>query len=153
LTAGKAADARRLQAICVIDARKGADLCRRGLTEGSTPVKLQALRSLSRLAPEETERAALTLLATKAGAEVNNAAYFALATAKTDEALEALLAAFLDKKGTYHYEADHSLGKLKHCQATPRLLEALAKALDEVATRRAQKNKKPPAKKGKPAPK
>jgi HEAT repeat protein len=153
LTTGKAAEARCLQAICVIDPAKGADLCRRGLTEGSTPVKLQSLRSLSRLAPEETEKAALTLLASKASPEVNCAAYFALATAKSDEALEALLAAFLSKKDTYLFETENSLGKLQHPQATPRLLEALTKALDEVETRRAQKGKKPPAKKGKPAPK
>jgi HEAT repeat protein len=153
LTTGKAADARRLQAICVIDPAKGADLCRRGLTEGSSPVKLQSLRSLSRLAPEETEKAALTLLATKGSAEVNSAAYYALATARSDEALEVLLAAFLNKKGAYHFWAQSSLARLQHPQATPRLLDALAKAIDEVAACRAQKGKKPPAKKGKPSPK
>src|SRR5262249_53924047 len=61
LPKGKAADARRLVAICAIDAKRGAALCRQALTEGSSPVKVQALRSLSRLAPEETEQAALTL--------------------------------------------------------------------------------------------
>src|SRR5262245_55365119 len=40
---GKTADARRLLAICRIDASMGASLCRRALSEGSQPVRVQAL--------------------------------------------------------------------------------------------------------------
>jgi HEAT repeat protein len=151
---GKSGDARRLQAVCVLDKERGAALCRQALAEGSAPVKIQGLKSLSRIAPKETEKAALSLLEQKAGASVHGAACYALATAKSDEALEALVTALLGLRGEdWHIlqNASHSLTRLTHPKATARLLEELAKAQEEVRTRQAPKGKKksPAAKGGK----
>src|SRR5262245_14007806 len=46
LPKGKAADARRLRAVCKIDPKIGGDLVRKGLTEGSLTLKIQALECL-----------------------------------------------------------------------------------------------------------
>jgi HEAT repeat protein len=148
---GKSDGARRLQALCVINPEKGAGLCRRALEEGSTPVKIQGLRSLSHIAPKETEKAALGLLEQKAGAQVHGAAYYALATAKSDAALDALVAGVLgarDENWHILQNASYSLKRLKHPQTTARLLEELAKAQEEVRTRQAASKKKAPAAKG-----
>jgi HEAT repeat protein len=149
LAKGKAPDARRLVAICAIDPKKGAALCRQALTEGSNPVKVQGLKSLSVLAPEETEKAALMLLDQKASEQVHGAAYYALATGKTDDALEALLKGMLSNKWSYHHVTHNSLRKLQHPKATARLLEELDKALEDVKTRTAAKKKRKPGTKGK----
>ncbi len=148
---GKSADARRLVALCALDAPKGAALCRRALAEGSGPVKIQALRSLSRLAPAETEEAALALLKQKAGEPVHDAAYFALGTARGDAALEALLSCFLSPKGDDYFPVQDSLARLPHPEATARLLEELARALEDYQTRRAARGKKKAPGKGKAA--
>ena len=41
---GGVADARRLRAICALDAKQGAALCRQALADGSHAVKVEALR-------------------------------------------------------------------------------------------------------------
>jgi hypothetical protein len=151
---GKSGDARRIQAICVLDPERGAALCRQALAEGSTPVKIQGLKSLSRLAPQETEKAALSLLKEKAAMSVHVAAYYALATGKSDQALEALASAFVGDRGDnwqYVHTLEHSLAKLAHPKTTARLLEELARAQEEIRTREpaARARKKAPAKKGK----
>src|SRR5262249_12417470 len=81
---GKSGHARRVQSICVLDPEKGAALCRKALAEGSAAVKIQGLKSLSRIAPKETEKAALSLLEQKAATAVHAASYYALATGKSD---------------------------------------------------------------------
>jgi HEAT repeat protein len=151
---GKSGDARRLQAICVLDQEKGAALCRQALAEGSAPVKIQGLKSLSRIAPKETEKAALSLLEQKAAAAVHAAAYYALATGQSDEALEALVSGFLGGKGQDWLllnNAEHSLAKLSHPRTTARLLEELGRVQEEIRTREAaaRSKKKSPAKGGK----
>ncbi|HYT94790.1 MAG TPA: HEAT repeat domain-containing protein [Gemmataceae bacterium] len=151
LPKGKAADARRLLAICVLDAKKGAALCRQALAEGSAPVKVQGLRNLSRIAPSETEDAALALLQAKDSEAVHAAAYYALATARSDAALEALLGGLLQPTKWRYWHLTHtSLRKLAHPKTTARLLEELAKFLERVKELSAKKgNKKAPAAKGK----
>jgi HEAT repeat protein len=59
---GKAADVRRLVAICKIDAAVGAALCRRAIDEGSNALRVQALKCYPQVDPEGAERAALALL-------------------------------------------------------------------------------------------
>ncbi|MCI0464746.1 MAG: HEAT repeat domain-containing protein [Gemmataceae bacterium] len=149
LPKGKAVDARRLEAICAIDPEKGADLCRQALTEGSAAVKVQGLRSLSRLKPEETEKAALILLEQKVPHEVHTAAYYALATGKSDAALEALASGFVGGSDNFHYTIENSLQRFKHPRATARLLEELDRALKDFDERQAKEKSRKAAGKGK----
>jgi HEAT repeat protein len=145
---GKTADARRLLALCALDAEKGMALCRQALADGSVPVKIQGLKSLSRLAPAETEKAALALLEQKAATEVQNAAYFALATGTSDEAIEALVACFISPRGEDFYAVHESLVRQAHPKTTARLLEELTRALEDLRARQAAKGKKKAAVKG-----
>lgn len=149
LAKGKAVDAHRLEAICAIDPEKGAALCRQGLADGSAPVKVQALRSLSRIKPEETEKAALLLLGQKVPDEVHIAAYYALATGKTDAALDALMTCLVGGKGTFHCTIENSLQKFEHPRATQRVLDEVDKALQDLEERQAKDKARRNAARGK----
>jgi HEAT repeat protein len=150
---GKAADARRLIAICKIDVRLGAELCRRALDEGSPALQVQALKCYPWVDSAEAERAALALLARgvlpgiRAGAgesddggpatkvlsrevsrPVRAAALAALAGSRTAAALEALIAAAPDHAEVW-LVASSVLAALPHPDVVGRLvgeLEAIA---------------------------
>ncbi len=119
---GKSADARRLLAVCKIDARRGAELCRAALERGSTPLRIQALECLPEVGrPGEAEEAGLRFCREK-NMELRAAALSALRDARSDEALDALVRA-LDEEGagTPWRSAQRALQRLPHPKATARL--------------------------------
>jgi HEAT repeat protein len=119
---GKSADARRLRAVCKIDPQVGAELVRKGLTEGSPPLKIQALECLPDVGqPGEAEKAGLEMWREKKK-DVRVAALRALRKATGDEALEVLMQALLDSDGQVIGTAQEVLAELPHPRATERLL-------------------------------
>jgi HEAT repeat protein len=122
---GKAADARRLLAICKIDARAGAELCRKALAEGSPALRIQALECLPEVGrPGEAEQAGLAHCRDKK-LDVRQAALSALRLSKSDEALSALLAPLEEPDWSVYHTAKYALSELPHPKATARLVEGL----------------------------
>lgn len=119
---GKAADARRLRVICKIDAKKGAELVRNALTEGSPPLKIEAVECLPDVGePGEAEKVGLELWKGK-NKELRRAALSALRTATSDEALEVLIQALQMDDWQYVQPTQEALGRCAHPKATERLL-------------------------------
>lgn len=120
---GKTADARRLRAICKIDLKIGAELCRKGLSEGSPALKTQALHCLPDVGiAGEAEKIGLEMWKEKKK-DMRVAALAALRKATSDEALEVLVQALLvvDDWQTIR-PALEVLAELPHPKATERLL-------------------------------
>jgi HEAT repeat protein len=119
---GKAADARRLLAVCKTDPARGAELCRAGLERGSTALRLQALECLPEVGrPGEAEEVGLRFCRDK-NPDLRAAALSALRDARTDEALDALVQA-LDEEGAGipWRSAQRALQRLPHPRTTARL--------------------------------
>jgi HEAT repeat protein len=127
---GKTADARRLLAICRIDASTGAALCRRALSEGSQTVRVQALERLPDVAPvEEAEQSGLVLRLDK-NRDIRAAAVWSLRTASSDQVLEALIEALVsDSDEQVQRRAADALAFLRNPRTTQRLLEVLESRL------------------------
>jgi HEAT repeat protein len=123
---GKIGDARRLLAICRIDASTGATLCRRALSEGSQVVRVQALERLPDVArAEEAEQAGLSLRL-DVNRDVRAAAIWSLRVSASDRALEALVEALLrDADEHAQHRAADALSNLRNPRTTQRLLGAL----------------------------
>jgi HEAT repeat protein len=122
LQKGGNADARRLRAICKIDPKLGAELVRKGLSEGSRALKVQALECLPDVGrPGEAEKAGLALCKEKEKS-VRMAALRALRKATRDEALEVLIQALLEDDWQIPQLAQEVLAELPHPKATERLL-------------------------------
>ncbi len=129
---GKAAEARALRAVCKIDPARGAELCRKALAEGSTPLKVEALARLPEVGkPGEAEKAGLALCRDRNG-DVRHAALSALRLAKSDEALDALLAALEEKDRAALRTARFTLAEAPHPQATARLVQGLNARVAEL---------------------
>jgi HEAT repeat protein len=141
---GTFADARRLRALCAIDPKQGATLCRQAVADGSPAVKEHALRLLTRLAPADAERAALDVLASKGRWELREAAFRVLAASRDDRALDALVKA-LGSTDDLWGTVEDVLAHNPHPRATARLLALLAELLaseaEAVAAARAKKGK------------
>jgi hypothetical protein len=137
---GKAADARRLKAVCKIDPKLGAGLCRRALADGSVPVRIKALTCLPEVGkPGEAEKAGLALCREKK-INLRIAALHALSGATSDEGLEALVAVLVEENFPgLRWLARDLLQEVPHPKATARLAR-------EVETRVAALP--PPKKKG-----
>jgi HEAT repeat protein len=151
---GKAADARRLKAIALIDKGLGAELCRKAVAEGSVPLKVQALELLPDLVPAaEAEKMGLQLLEDKNG-EVRAAACSALRTAPSEEAFARLWQMTRDRSEPVQRAAFDALGGVRFADASPRLLAELRQAIDTLPAipraPKAEPQKKKGAK-GKPA--
>jgi HEAT repeat protein len=129
----KGTDARRLAAIVAIDPKEGAALCRAALDQGSSVLRIRALTCLAAIDPAEAERRALELLAGTPAREVRVAALAALQGARSDAALEALVAAVADHPvDALAWQATQSaLKALPH----PRAHERLVQELEAVAAR------------------
>jgi HEAT repeat protein len=144
---GGVADARRLRTICALDTKQGAAMCRQALAEGGTAVKVQALRSLTRLAPTEAERAALELLGSKGRWELREAAFRALADSRDDRALDVLVSA-LGSRDDLWGTVEDVLARQPHPRATARVADLLsrlrASETEAVAAARAKKGKPGP---------
>jgi HEAT repeat protein len=139
---GKRADARRVQAICRIDAKVGAELCRKALREGSGPLRIQALECLPDVGNAgEAEKEGLALAQDKSR-DVRMAALTALRCGTSSEALEILVTGLADRDDLVRRSAHESLAELPNAQTTPRLLQELERRLQELD------EAKPPAKKG-----
>lgn len=145
---GTRGDARRLLAICKIDSVIGGELCRKALTEGSTPVRVQALECLAEIDPAGAERTGLELLGQKGSREFRAAVLGMLKASKEDAALDALVAAAADDELVWRTARD-VLSRLPHPRTTPRLIEAMQKALKDWETIRAAKKTETPAATGK----
>jgi hypothetical protein len=158
---GKAADARRIQAVCKLDPQAGADLCRRALAEGSDALKVQALECLPAVGrPGEAEQAGLAHCRDKKG-DIRRAALLALRGSKGDAALDALVEALSAADYATYDTAQDILKELPHPGTAARLLREVpaklaAQAQAEAAVAEAKKAKKkgagPKAQKGKSAP-
>jgi HEAT repeat protein len=147
---GGIADVRRLRALCAVDPKPGTAACRQALAEGSTAVRVEALRQLTRLSPAEAERAALESVASKGRQSLREAAYRTLADSRDDRALEALVTALGDENGEWGIAWD-SLARQRHPRTTARLLEMLADIRSsEAEAARARKAR--PKGRGKAAP-
>lgn len=139
---GKAADAKRLCALCRDDPAAGRDLCRQALKDGSKAMRIAALECLPDLGePGEAERVALSLVHGKSR-PLRLAALWALRAARSDEALELLLDIVLTPTDTEELEvAHHALSLMPHRGATARLLaelESRRQALPRAGTKSAQ---------------
>lgn len=119
---GKAADARRLRAICKIAPKIGAELCRKGISDGSPTLKIQALECLPDVGePGEAEQVGYRLCSDKKK-EVRLAALSALRRATGDEALQTLIEALAQEEEEVHGRALEVLCELPHRRTTERLL-------------------------------
>ncbi|HWG44441.1 MAG TPA: HEAT repeat domain-containing protein [Gemmataceae bacterium] len=128
---GKSADARRLRAVCKIDPKLGAELVRKGLSEGSPALKIQSLECLPDVGrPGEAEKAGLELCREKKK-DVRVAALRALRKATSDEALEALIQTLLESDWQIVQPAQEVLAELPHPKTTERLLHEVE---ERVAT-------------------
>jgi HEAT repeat protein len=126
---GKASDARRLRAICKIDPKIGAELCRKGLSEGSPALKTQALYCLPDVGlPGEAEKNGLAMWKEKKK-DVRKAALGALRKAAGDEALEVLVQALLEDDWPIIRQAQEVLAESPHPKATERLLREVEQRL------------------------
>jgi HEAT repeat protein len=126
---GKAADARRLRAVCKIDPKIGAELVHKGLNEGSPAMKIQALESLPDVGrPGEAEKAGLEMWKEKKK-DVRVAALRALRKATGDEALEVLIQALREDDWQITRPAQEVLAELPHPKATERLLREVEQQL------------------------
>lgn len=137
---GKSEDARRLRAICRIEPKAGASMCRQAIEAGSVTLKAEALRRLPEVAgADEAERVALGCLNAKSR-EIRLAAVQALGTAKGEAALAALVETLNDEERSLRDWAAESLGTLRHPQATARLLDELQRLLPRLAELRARED-------------
>jgi hypothetical protein len=129
---GKVGDARRLSAVCRIDAEAGADLCRRALAGGSAAVRAGALKCLPEVVgADEAERTGLKYLGDK-NRDVRCAAILSLRLSESEEALEALLGAFDVGDEDMNYAAEASLGTFRHPQTTARIVRELREILPQL---------------------
>ena len=129
---GNRTDARRLQAICVLDPQAGAELCRIALASGSTAVRREALLLLAEHGrPGEAEPLALQLASAK-NPELRAAALEALGSSTSQAAFDVLVAA-LDG-GTYRnqYLVETSLRKLPGPEADARFVRAIRETAAEL---------------------
>ncbi len=138
---GKAADTRRLHAICRIDRAMGAELCRKALNEGSQALRIQALKCLPEVGgPAEAEKAGLELCRDR-NRDVRAAAVWALRCASAEEVLEEILVVLEnDQDPNVQRNAVHALIHLPNQNTRRRLLDLLQKRLA---------GGEPPAEKGK----
>jgi HEAT repeat protein len=151
---GSRADARRLKAICKIDAKAGAEVCHAALREGSSALRVQALKCLAGVDPAAAERAALELLlqghflvseegvddtqpqalgvlTPQGNRELRAAVLTALAKSRNPNALAALFAAATDHEEVW-MAAAAALRTLPYPNLTARLIEELETAVANV---------------------
>jgi HEAT repeat protein len=152
---GKTPDTRRLQIACKLVPKKGAELCRQAIKEGSVAMRVKALELLPDVgAKGEAEKVGLELCDDKS-AEVRAAAISALRHAISDEALDKVLAATKDKSGDVSRCSSATLTEIAHPQTTPRILGIVQELLTELEAAKPEKKKKDakakPAAKGKKA--
>jgi hypothetical protein len=131
---GKAPDARRLGAVCRIDPKAGAELCRRALIEGSAALRAEALTRLPEVAGSaESVTEGLKYYKDKSR-DVRIAAARALAAGAGEEVLAALLDTLGDKDLDVGDAACQSLVTLRHPQTAERLLAELRHLLTVLRT-------------------
>lgn len=147
---GKTAEARRLGVVCRIDKKKGLELCRQAIKEGSVAMRVKALEMLPDVVddPDEAEKAGLELIEDKKG-EVRAAAVSALRKSKSDKVLDILLDAAEDKSGEVCAQAAVALKEVPNTKASPRLLEKLEQHLEKLKD--LEKEKRDFKKEAKPA--
>jgi HEAT repeat protein len=138
---GAATDARRLRAVCKIDAAVAAELCRRALglgggAKGSLTVMASAIRCLADVAPaEEAARTAL-VWARASNRDLRAGAVASLRVGRSDAALDTLVRALDDADESVRAAAGAALARSDHPQAVERLrreLEGAVRGLHEEA--------------------
>jgi HEAT repeat protein len=136
---GKAADARRLRAVCRIEPKAGAALCRQALAEGSPALRAEALTRLPEVAAGEAEEMGLKYCKDK-NKDVRAAAIRSLGAGASEEALTALLDGLADPEYLAVWAAHDSLAAIRHPEAAARILAELRRLLailDEPAPKAA----------------
>jgi HEAT repeat protein len=129
---GKAADVRRLTAICRLDRAAGAALCRKALEGGNAALRVEALGLLPFVSGwAEAEKRGLEFRGNK-NREVRAAALTALRGGTGDAALDALIAALEDGEDAVRRAAAEALGSVRHPAATQRLLTLLETGLAAI---------------------
>jgi hypothetical protein len=141
---GSRADARRLKAICKMDAKVGAELCHAALHDGSAMLRVQAVACLAEVDPIAAERVALELLGDMQAApriprELRAAALSALTRSRHDNALAALVAGVASEHADVWTAAFTALSQLPHPKTTARLAEELQAAAANLEALRATK--------------
>jgi hypothetical protein len=122
---GGKSDVRRLRAICRIDPKAGAELCRKALAAGSVAVRVEALTRLPEVGKaDETEKAGLTYFRDRHN-ETRLAAIQCLGVGKGEKAFATLLELLDDEWNP----ADEALGTFRHPHATARLLAELQRVV------------------------
>ncbi len=148
---GKAGDARRLDVIGRLNPGRALELCRQALKDGSIAMRVKALEMLPDVADkEEAERTGLEACKDKS-AEVRVAALVALRDATGEEALNTVLAAAGDRSANVRNAVMATLAKIKNPDTTPRLLDLLQDALQQLdqlkPAKQGKETKKPTGKK------
>jgi HEAT repeat protein len=140
---GKIGDARRLLAICAIDSKRGAELCRQALAEGSESVQTRALECLGSIDPKSAEQVALKMIVEgKSG--IRAACCRALRNVVTDNVLNAITACVEDGSEVWQ-AAQKVLTTYKHPKTTEHLLNLLNAAIKGWENVPAAKKKPAPA--------
>lgn len=129
---GESADARRLQAICLIDKKQGVELVHKALKDGSLKVLAQALECLPDvLSATEAEKIGLEYAQEKR-ATIRAAALKALRTSASDACLDLVLQKTSDKSQEVTQVAYEMLGSMPHPDTTNRLMATIREQLDNL---------------------
>lgn len=143
---GKETDAKKLRVLAAILKEEVKPLLIEAASKGSPEIRRTAVSELSELDPAAVEPIALKLLADDRSMEVRKAAASALGGARSDAALDALLAAFTEQR-ELRRPALVSLARIDHPKATERALALLTPELLGLANQKLPKADTPAKKK------
>ncbi len=129
---GKVLDARKLRVLARIQGEASKSLLIEACEKGSAELRAAGIERLSAMEPQAAEPIALRLVASDRSLEVKKLAAEALGVAKSDAALEALLAAFFGPAELREYAA-RALGRLEHPDTTARVLGLCTEELMKLA--------------------
>lgn len=143
---GTQIDGRKLGVLVMIQNEEAKPLLLQAAEKGSPEMRRAALTMLGEMDPALAEGLSLKALAEDRSVEVRRAAITALGGATSDEALEALLTAFV-KSDDLRYLAGYSLARLTHPRTTERALALLTPELTGLTNLKLPKADTPAKKK------
>ena len=143
---GTQIDGRKLGVLVMIQNEEAKPLLLQAAEKGSPEMRRMALTMLGEMDPALAEGLSLKALAEDRSVDVRRAAITALGGATSDEALEALLTAFV-KSDDLRYLAGYSLARLTHPRTTERALALLTPELTGLTNLKLPKADTPAKKK------